>query len=58
MPTFPPIPDPFNDPLLKEYFLEMAKAIESIKKEYAAIRPQMERQSRQISEALKDAGLL
>ena len=39
MPTFPPIPDPFNDPLLKEYFLEMAKAIESIKKEYAAIRP-------------------
>ena len=58
IPSVPPIPDPLSDPRIKEELLEMAKAVESIKKQYAAIRPQMERQSRQISEALKDVGLL
>ena len=55
IPPLPSIPDPFNDPRLKEALLEMAKAVESIKKQYADIRPQMERQSRQMSEALREA---
>ena len=54
IPPLPSIPDPFNDPRLKEELLEMAKAVESIKKQYADIRPQMERQSRQMSEALRE----
>ena len=36
----------------------MAKAAESIEKQYAAIRPQMERLFRPLTKELKDAGLL
>ena len=37
---------------------EMANAAESIEKQYAAIRPQMERMFRPLTKELKDAGLL
>ena len=62
MPTFPPIHKTLDDPSLKNELIqmekEMANAAESIEKQYAAIRPQMERMFRPLTKELKDAGLL
>ena len=62
MPTFPPIHKTLDDPRLKNELIqmekEMANAAESIEKQYAAIRPQLERLFRPLTKELKDAGLL
>ena len=53
--SIPPLGKVAEEQLLQ---MEMANAAESIEKQYAAIRPQMEHLFRPLTKELKDAGLL
>ena len=58
----PPVSIPPLGKVAEEQFLqmekEMANTAESIEKQFAAIRPQLERLFRPLTKELKDAGLL